>query len=122
MIIELVTRSSSANDPRAKNYVVRCYNDDRVFAETDDLFYAVAVARLEATSFDRDALVRVRLGSTPGNEWTLLATTDALAAVTLLLIVLDGLVRFCQRATRGFRQVEISYEPRSSCRLLLDDR
>lgn len=81
MIIELVV-----NDPNSKKHLVRCYNDETVYATTSDLLEAIGVARREATAFDRDALVRVIVGHATHYEQT--ATT----APSLLLVKLSLLV------------------------------
>lgn len=86
MIIELVTAGSGHNEQPVAHHTVRCYNDYRVFAVTDDLSHAISVARLEATSFDCDGFVRIITGSGPGNTLTLTTEPSFLLAKVLLVI------------------------------------
>ena len=107
MIINLITGNGGDVD-----HVVYCHNDERVFVETTDLLRAIYVARLEATSFERDAMVRIMVGTGSEAELTLLTPPQALAPLTIIMLALHAIIRFCLATSKALADVELTVNAR----------
>ena len=104
MFIELIIK-----DPEANQHVVRGYNDGTLYEKTTSLRRAIAVAIREATSFRRDALIRVITASTPEPEdrFSIDTIPSRLIPTTLRLYLVSYAViarRFTLDTSAGIRR------------------
>lgn len=116
MIIDLITGTGSN-----KEHAVYYRNEERVFVETTDLLRAIYVARLEATSFQRDAWVRIIVGAGSGVELTLLVPPQALVPLTFIMLGLHAITRLLLAASRAFSHLELTVNARPHGLSLLSD-